>query len=144
VFVDAFEDNRIGFEVHVEDAVYETEVEACCEDDELEEEHAKWSGESHCCHLFPAFVLEIKRSENVGILRGFAKSGCTFGQENGAVGFGKPEERDPRDAGEDEPNPENPPPIERGGNKARYQRCCEWSNARSLDEIRLDSYWSWN
>jgi hypothetical protein len=69
----------VGFEVHVEDAVYETEIEACCEDDELKEEHAKWSGESHCCHLFPAFVLEIKRCENIGILRDFAKSGCMFG-----------------------------------------------------------------
>jgi len=27
----------VGFEVHVEDAVYETEIEACCEDDELKE-----------------------------------------------------------------------------------------------------------
>lgn len=116
--VDALEDDGVGFEIHVEDAVGDGEVDACCENDEFEEDHSQGTGESYGGHLFEAFFLELDGGEDLGVAGGFAEGGGAAGEQDWAEGFGEEEEGGEGDAGDDETDPECPAPAEGGGDEA--------------------------
>lgn len=133
--VESLEDDGIGFEEEVKDAVCETGVETSRQDNEFEANHADGSSECYGRHLLPALFLELNRCENVGILGCLAEFRGSFGEENWAIGFGEREECGESGTCDHQAYPECPAPTLGGRNKPGYDRGNKRSRDSSLEML---------